>query len=585
VLDVEWRSTERVTVAGQPQEELESIVEFDDDEDLDESGGSSVSAQERLRRLIEESRRRAMLAAAAAAYRQSRRKQDSDERSHSSFGQALGALAGLSITIVLVSVIAIVAGLAALQAAADKKAKQNQQQQPSGLCELLGNCTQIPGFDPPINIGVPGDAGVPVLAAKVVPAAGTSSGTNYGPMFAEASHVFDVNPYLLASVAEQESGLGTAPAYNSENSSGCTGFMQIGMDAQSACGDTWDLTFTLIGNPSATITARCAYLLATTPVSNPLQLVTCPDNQYYLNTFDSIMAAAVILRGSLRGSLSGVPIPDLDGTAYQALCYYYGACADIKANYAHVVWCRAAAWQDPAQSNPQDPVGAPCGPASQWPASPLVGGGGQPAFGGQPASLDASTLPADLGRKLAALKPGDLAKVTLSQMVSALGELVGALEGQGTITTDSWAASSPNQIAKKALAYALSKIGKWYQWGGTGPNVFDCSGLVQTAYLKAGLSLPRTAQEQYDAGPLLPAGAPLQPGDLVFFGAGPRGVSHVGMVVSPAPGGGIMVEAPHTGTKVKLWPFSTAAPTGPVPPGAEVYVGATDPWSVQPVVA
>ena len=78
-------------------------------------------------------------------------------------------------------------------------------------------------------------------------------------------------------------------------------------------------------------------------------------------------------------------------------------------------------------------------------------------------------------------------------------------------------------------------------------------GLVQAAYRAAGINLPRTAQEQYDAGPRLPASAQLQPGDLVFFGQSPSEVTHVGMVVRS----GEMVDAPHPGSSVRTEPFPT----------------------------
>ena len=107
-------------------------------------------------------------------------------------------------------------------------------------------------------------------------------------------------------------------------------------------------------------------------------------------------------------------------------------------------------------------------------------------------------------------------------------------------------------------------------WGGESPAGYDCSGLVQAAYRAAGIALPRTAQEQYDAGPHLPGGAQLQPGDLVFFGFGPRAVEHVGIVVQQ----GEMVDAPHTGTVVRIEPYPTNVGAGW---GSEHYLGATRP--------
>ena len=101
---------------------------------------------------------------------------------------------------------------------------------------------------------------------------------------------------------------------------------------------------------------------------------------------------------------------------------------------------------------------------------------------------------------------------------------------------------------------------------------FDCSGLVQAAWAAAGVQLPRVAQDQFDAGPLLPPGVPLQPGDLVFFGAPGAGVTHVG-VVDPS---GQMVDAPHSGVR----PARALSRDGRAPWGGDVYLGATRPDGV-----
>ena len=99
-----------------------------------------------------------------------------------------------------------------------------------------------------------------------------------------------------------------------------------------------------------------------------------------------------------------------------------------------------------------------------------------------------------------------------------------------------------------AVAAALDQVGTPYLWGGAEPGGFDCSGLVQWAYAHAGVVLPRVAQAQYDAGPRLPAGTPLAAGDLLFFGADPHAVAHVGLYL----GDGRMVDAPHTGALVRI---------------------------------
>ena len=99
-----------------------------------------------------------------------------------------------------------------------------------------------------------------------------------------------------------------------------------------------------------------------------------------------------------------------------------------------------------------------------------------------------------------------------------------------------------------ALAFATAQLGVPYVWGGTGPNGYDCSGLVQAAYRSAGVALPRVAQDQFDAGPAVPDGTPVEPGDLVFFGSSAETVEHVGLYV----GGGEMIDAPYTGTVVRF---------------------------------
>jgi len=98
------------------------------------------------------------------------------------------------------------------------------------------------------------------------------------------------------------------------------------------------------------------------------------------------------------------------------------------------------------------------------------------------------------------------------------------------------------------VRFACAQLGKPYVWGGNGEVGFDCSGLTHAAYA-AGIDIPRTAQTQYDAGPLLPvpAGTPLQPGDLVFFGAAGR-IHHVGISL----GGTRMVNAADFGQVVMV---------------------------------
>ena len=133
-------------------------------------------------------------------------------------------------------------------------------------------------------------------------------------------------------------------------------------------------------------------------------------------------------------------------------------------------------------------------------------------------------------------------------------------------------AAPPSAAAATALAYALSQLGTPYRFGGETPGVgFDCSGRTQAAYAAAGVTLPRVAQAQYDAGPHVPPGAPLEPGDLVFFGTSTSDVTHVGIVVNPA---GEMIDAPHTGAQVRIEAFPTTIGSSW---GTDRYLGATRP--------
>jgi cell wall-associated NlpC family hydrolase len=90
----------------------------------------------------------------------------------------------------------------------------------------------------------------------------------------------------------------------------------------------------------------------------------------------------------------------------------------------------------------------------------------------------------------------------------------------------------------------MSKIGSPYRYGATGPNAFDCSGLVSWAYKKAGKSLPRTSRAQSNVGTPVSRDN-LQPGDLVFFY---KPVSHVGIYI----GDGKILHASTRKSPVKI---------------------------------
>ncbi len=101
-----------------------------------------------------------------------------------------------------------------------------------------------------------------------------------------------------------------------------------------------------------------------------------------------------------------------------------------------------------------------------------------------------------------------------------------------------------------ALKFALKQIGDRYVFGAAGMIYWDCSGLTMRAYQAAGVSLPHSAAAQANYGKRVALNA-LKPGDLVFFGSP---IGHVGIYF----GGGKMVDAPHTGARVKVESFGSS---------------------------
>ncbi len=117
-------------------------------------------------------------------------------------------------------------------------------------------------------------------------------------------------------------------------------------------------------------------------------------------------------------------------------------------------------------------------------------------------------------------------------------------------------APPPNGGASAAVYWAEQELGKPYQYGGSGPDSFDCSGLTMWAWEHAGVSLPHSSNEQYDDTARV-SQSDLRPGDLIFenWGGGGPAPSHVGIYV----GNGQMVVADHTGTNVAYQPAIRSA--------------------------
>ena len=172
---------------------------------------------------------------------------------------------------------------------------------------------------------------------------------------------------------------------------------------------------------------------------------------------------------------------------------------------------------------------------------------------------------ADLQQRLGLSADGDFGPITkaaVKAFQSAHGLVVDGQAGPVTLgelhRLGSWhvpASSLPHQHihqptqapaagrAEQAVHMAERYLGVRYVYGGEGPSGFDCSGLVQYAYARIGISIPRTTYAQYSAG--VPVSrSELEPGDLLFFDH----VGHVGMYI----GGGRFIHAPHTGTVVQI---------------------------------
>jgi len=184
--------------------------------------------------------------------------------------------------------------------------------------------------------------------------------------------------------------------------------------------------------------------------------------------------------------------------------------------------------------------------AAQLPSSGAAYGvlGGDPTQGSA-AAIDASALGSAIGSADGSADGsmyrsgiggnGSLYGAGIGGDGSVLGSAFGQTPGFGSVINGSAVVSDAEQY-----------LGVPYVWGGTNPATgLDCSGLVQRVFGDLGISMPRVAAEQAMQGTPVPSLADAQPGDLVTYGSP---AEHIGIYI----GNGMMIDAPHTGTTVRV---------------------------------
>jgi peptidoglycan DL-endopeptidase CwlO len=140
------------------------------------------------------------------------------------------------------------------------------------------------------------------------------------------------------------------------------------------------------------------------------------------------------------------------------------------------------------------------------------------------------------------------------------GTTVAATGAAGDGASWASAAGGPGLSRAQIVAFlkaAESRLGLPYVWGGDGPKVFDCSGLVQWSLAQAGVVMPRVAADQARTGPQVPLSR-LEPGDLLFYHTDPTAPSYISHVAIYL-GDGEMIQAPEPGLDVEIVPADFGA--------------------------
>lgn len=157
------------------------------------------------------------------------------------------------------------------------------------------------------------------------------------------------------------------------------------------------------------------------------------------------------------------------------------------------------------------------------------------------AKADAEKLVKDISKKRSELQK------QINQVDQARQRLTAEQNAELVGPEDDGVYLAPPGAAGVAMQTALDQRGDPYVWGATGPNSFDCSGLMVYSYRAAGVSLPRSSRAQYGVGKSVSRGE-LIPGDLLFYGGSAASIHHVAMYI----GGGKIVHASTYGVPVKV---------------------------------
>jgi cell wall-associated NlpC family hydrolase len=166
-----------------------------------------------------------------------------------------------------------------------------------------------------------------------------------------------------------------------------------------------------------------------------------------------------------------------------------------------------------------------------------------------------------------ALQAARQAALAAAAAAAAARAAAAAGSAQGSTTVPSWAWGSGASATQGDIAanWALTQLGKPYEWGAAGPDTYDCSGLTMEAWAQAGVALLHYTGYQWEEGPHVPLDE-LQRGDLLFYAtdnSDPATIHHVGIYI----GNGMMVDAPYTGAFVRIDSiYQPGVPIGAVRP-------------------